>query len=248
MRLLLINPNSTASMTATMASAALEVVDSETSLVPLTAEYGPESIEGYYDEVFSIPPILELIARETGNGGVDGVVVGCFDDTGVDAARCLIDAPVIGICQAAMQTGASLAGSFSVVTTLARSVPALEHLAVRYGHERTCRKVRACEVPVLGLETSSGEAMEKIRREVQLAIVEDGAEAVVLGCAGMVKLTHQLSDEFSVPVIEGVCVAVKWVEALAGLGLRTSKRGGYAPAREKLYRGEFARFAPGSVP
>ena len=246
MRLLLLNPNSTASMTDTLANAALQVVNANTSLVPLTAEYGPESIEGYYDEVFSIPPMLELIAREVDNRAVDGVVVGCFDDTGIDAARCLIDAPVIGICQAAMQTAATLAGSFSVVTTLARSVPALEHLAAKYGHERSCRRVRACEVPVLALEDSSGEALEKIRKEVQLAVNEDGAEAVVLGCAGMVNLTRQLTEEVGIPVIEGVCVAVKWMEALASLGLQTSKRGGYAPARKKLYRCEFSRFAPGS--
>lgn len=244
LRILLVNPNSTASMTAAMSEAARSVVAAGTDLLAATAEYGPESIEGYYDEVFSVPPLVDAVRAQQAKHQIDGVVVGCFDDTGVDALRALLDAPVIGICQAAMQAAATLAGNFSVVTTLGRSVAALEHLSVRYGYERLCRRVRSCEVPVLELEDPESDATNAIRQEIEAALRDDGAEAIVLGCAGMLGLTESLSEEYSVPVIEGVTVAVKWVEALAGLGLSTSKRGGYAPPREKLYRGEFSRYTP----
>lgn len=231
-------------MTFTMGEAAKSCALPNTEVVPLTAPYGPESIEGYYDEVFAIPPMLELIATAQRAGPVDGVVVGCFDDTGVDAARTMTDAPVIGLCQAAMQAATTLAGSFTVVTTLGRSVPALEHLALKYGYERHCRRVRACEVPVLELENPDGDAGAKIRAEIGLALRDDGAEAIVLGCAGMVNLTQSLSEEFGVPVIEGVAVALKWVEALRSLGLKSTGHGGYARPRPKTYRGEFTRYAP----
>ncbi len=242
MRILLINPNTTASMTDKMAAAARAVAAPGVEIVAATAAYGPPSIEGYYDEVFAVPPLLEALGAERGR--IDAAVIGCFDDTGVDAARTFTDVPVVGICQAAMQAAAVLANSFSVVTTLSRSVPALEHLVRRYGYAAHCRRVRAAEVPVLDLEDAASEAHERIRAEIARALEDDRAEAVVLGCAGMVDLARTLSAEFGVPVIEGVCAAVKLVEGLAALGLRTSRAGGYAPARAKPYRGEFARHSP----
>ncbi|MEM7255628.1 MAG: aspartate/glutamate racemase family protein, partial [Pseudomonadota bacterium] len=193
MQLLLVNPNTTDSMTKKMVTAANAVAATGSHIVGRTATYGPVSIEGYYDEVFSVPPLLEAISA---HADADGVIVGCFDDTGVDAARCITDRPVIGICQAAMQHAAVVATRFSVVTTLSRSVPALEHLALKYGYERLCRRVRASEVPVLALEDGDPTALNKIKAEIALALRDDEAEAIVLGCGGMADLATQLSGEF----------------------------------------------------
>jgi len=242
MKLLLVNPNTTASMTAKMGEAARAVAAPGTDIVAVTAEYGPESIEGYYDEVFSVPAMLDVVKAHP---DAAGVVVGCFDDTGVDAARCVTSAPVIGLCQAAMQVASVVSGGFTVVTTLGRSVPALEHLARRYGYaDRWCRRVRASEIPVLALEDPASGARDRLRAEVRRALDEDGGEAIVLGCAGMVDMARALSEEFAVPVIEGVTAAVKIVEGLAALGIVTSKRGGYAPPRAKTYTGAFSRYGP----
>lgn len=242
MKLLLINPNTTASMTARMREAAHTVAAAGTEVVAVTAGYGPESIEGYYDEVFSVPAMLDAVKAHP---DAAGVVVGCFDDTGVDAARCVTSAPVIGICQAAMQVASIVSGSFTVVTTLGRSVPAVEHLARRYGYGDLCRKVRASEIPVLALEDAASNAFDQLCAEVRRALDEDGCESIVLGCAGMVDMARSLSEELAVPVVEGVTAAVKIVEGLATLGIATSKRGGYAPPRAKTYSGAFSRYAPG---
>ena len=239
MKLLLVNPNTTVSMTDKMRDAACAVASAGTEIVAVTAEYGPESIEGYYDEVFSIPAMLDAVKAHP---EAAGVVVGCFDDTGVDAARCVTAVPVIGICQAAMQVASVVSGSFTVVTTLGRSVPALEHLARRYGYSELCRGVRASEIPVLALEDPDSDARDRLRSEVRRALDEDGCESIVLGCAGMVDMARSLSRELGVPVVEGVTAAVKIVEGLAVLGVATSKRGGYAPPRAKAYTGAFSRF------
>jgi allantoin racemase len=77
---------------------------------------------------------------------------------------------------------------------------------------------------------------------------EDRAEAVVLGCAGMADLAGRIEKELSVPVVEGVTVAVKFVEALVGLGLRTSKIGELAPPLPKAYRGLVEPFGPKADP
>jgi allantoin racemase len=243
MKLLLVNPNTTASMTEKAGEAARLVAASGTKIIAVNPEYGPVSIEGYYDEVFSIPGLLEEV-RKGEDSGCQGTVIACFDDTGLDAARCLASGPVVGICEAAMHTASLLANGFSIVTTLKRSIPALEELAVKYGMSQQCHRVRAAEVPVLELENPDSEATKLIRVEIQKALDEDRSEAIVLGCAGMADLATKLSKEFGVPVIDGVTAAVKLVESLVALGLQTSKRNGYAYPRSKQYLGQFQAFQP----
>ena len=246
MRILIVNPNTTASMTEKIGEAGRAAASSGTEVTAVNPAMGPESIEGYYDEAFSVPGLLEEIRRGEGLG-FDGYVVACFDDTGLDAARTLASGPVLGICEAAMHAATMLGGRFSVVTTLARSVPALEGLARRYGVADRCR-VRASDVPVLALEDSSSGAARKVEDEMRRAVREDGAECIVLGCAGMADLAAELSRRLGLPVIDGVAAATRMIEALVGLGLKTSKIGGYASPLPKAYSGEFRRFAPAPYP
>ena len=242
MRILIVNPNTTASMTAKIGAAARAAASPGTEVTAVNPAMGPESIEGYYDEAFSVPGLLEEIRRGE-ERGCDGYVIACFDDTGLDAARTLAHGPVVGICEAAMHVATMLGGRFSVVTTLQRSVQALEALGRRYGVADRCR-VRAAEVPVLALEDPASGAVTKVEREIGRAMRDDGAECVILGCAGMADLAADLTRRLGLPVIDGVAAATRLVEALVGLGLRTSKAGGYAAPLTKAYTGELARFAP----
>lgn len=225
MRILVVNPNSTASMTVRIGAAARSVAAPGTEILAVNPPSGPASIEGYYDEALAVPGLLAEIERHEGT--IAGTVIACFDDVGLDAARSLATAPVIGICEAAMQTAGVLGGRFSVVTTLARSVPALERLAQRYGMAGRCT-IRAAGVPVLALEDPASGAVDRVRAEIRRAMEQDGAESIVLGCAGMADLARALGEEIGLPVVDGVTAAVKLAEGLAALGLRTSKAGGYA--------------------
>lgn len=239
MRITVINPNTTATMTEKIGTAARAVASAGTDIVAVNPSFGPASIEGYFDEVFSIPGLIDEIRKAP---DADAFVVACFDDTGLDAARCATDSPVIGIGEAAFHMASLIAGKFSVVTTLSRSVPAITHNLVRYGLMARCAGVRAAEVPVLDLEKPGSDARARISAEIAEAVVQDHAEAVVLGCAGMADLAQALSREHGLPVVDGVSSAVKLAEGLVSLGLKTSKRGGYAAPRPKSYSGIFARF------
>ena len=242
MRILVVNPNTTASMTQKIAAAAADAASSGTEIVAVNPDSGPPSIEGYFDEAFSVPGLIDEIRKAR---AIDAYVIACFDDTGLDAARCIAEAPVIGIGEAAFHMASLVAGRFGVVTTLSRSVPAIEHNLVRYGLASRCAKVRASDVPVLDLEAPGSGARERISGEIRRAIRDDRAEAIVLGCAGMADLASALSHEHGVPVLDGVACAVKLSESLVGLGLKTSKSGGYAAPRDKQLSGAMARFSPG---
>jgi allantoin racemase len=243
MLLNVVNPNTTAAVTKTIATAAAKAARSGTVLRVVESVFGPPSIEGVYDEAFAVPGLLERV-REGEAEEADAHVIACFDDTGLDAARALANAPVVGIGEAGFFAAAMLAHRFSVVTTLSRSVPLLENNLLRYGLERRCARVRATEVPVLELDNPASNARKKIADEIARALTEDGAEAVVLGCAGMADLAALLGTEFDVPVIDGVGAAIVMAEGLAAIGLRTSKRGGYARPLAKAYSGPLARFSP----
>ena len=243
MRILVVNPNTTRSMTGKIGAAARAVAAPTTDVSAVSPAMGPASIEGYYDEAFAVPGLLEEV-RKGEAAGCDGYVVACFDDTGVDAARCVARGPVLGIAEAAMHVATMIAGSFTIVSTLGRSAPALEHLVHKYGFNRRCRRVRTAEVPVLALEEPGSGAVDRLRDEIARAVAEDRCEAIVLGCAGMADLNARLAAEFGLPVIDGVAAAVKLVEAVVGLGLGTSKALGYAAPLAKRYDGLMEPFQP----
>jgi allantoin racemase len=226
MKLLVVNPNTTASMTHKIGLAAQRCASPGTEVFATNPSQGPVSIEGYFDEALCLPGLLQEMARHS---DADATVIACFDDTGLDAARCLSPRPVIGIGEAAYKMAAMVSNKFSVVTTLSRSVPALEHNLARYGLSHMCVKVRASDVPVLELESPHSCARDLIRAEIAAAISQDKAEAIVLGCAGMADLAQSLSEEFGVPVLDGVACAVALAEAMVRVGVKTSKVGGYAP-------------------
>lgn len=233
MRLHLINPNASAAMTAQIRRSAMRVAASGTELIVTGGRDAPVSIEGYADEALAVPPMLRAI-READVAGADAHVIACFDDPGLNAAREVATAPVLGICQAAVQVASMLAARFSVVTTLPRSVPIIEDLVQGYGVAHRCRRVRAIDLPVLALEAEPVLARARLLEAIRRAQSEDGAEAVILGCAGMSELCDALSAETGMPVIDGVSAAVKLAEALVGGGFRTSKRGAYAFPNPKM--------------
>ncbi|MBX4941575.1 aspartate/glutamate racemase family protein [Rhizobium binae] len=242
MRILIVNPNTTASMTEKAAIAARAVAASGTEIIAATSRMGPVSIEGHYDGALALPGLLaELKERQA--TGYDAAVIACFDDTGLEAARSFADVPILGLCESAVATAGFLAQRFTVVTTLERSRVLIDNLLRRYGMgERV--KVRASDIPVLELEDAASGAIGKLRAEIERALGEDGAEAIVLGCAGMTDLARQLQAIYGVPVIDGVSAAVKQAEALVSLGLSTSKRGSYASPLPKPFTGAMSGFSP----
>lgn len=232
-RIWVVNPNTTKTVTVGIGRSARAVAGSGTEITAVTSQFGPPSIESHYDEAMSVPGLLAGIERGE-REGVDGYVIACFGDPGLDAARELASGPVIGIAEAAMQTASHLGRGFSIVTTLGRTIGRAEELAERYGMSRFCRGYHACEIPVLDLETDPT-ALKAVTEACRDAVERDGSDAVVLGCAGMAEMCQHIADEIGVPVVDGVAAATLTVQSLVTMGLRTGKRGEYATPPPKEY-------------
>ncbi|WP_339485366.1 aspartate/glutamate racemase family protein [Pseudomonas sp. EL_65y_Pfl2_R95] len=242
MKIRVINPNTTASMTEKIGEAATLIAAPGTQIIACNPASGPVSIESHFDEAVSAVGVIEQVMvgeREA----TDAYIIACFGDPGLLAARELTRAPVIGIAEAAFHLATMISTRFSVVTTLGRTGIIAEHLLQSYGFSHHCRRVRAAEIPVLDLEDDGCRALELIIDECLRAKKEDNIGSIVLGCGGMADLTEKISDAVGLPVVEGVTAAVKLAETLVSLRLCTSKFGDLDFPRAKAFTGQFSHFS-----
>lgn len=216
MRLSVINPNSTAAMTRAIAAAARAAAAPATVIRAVEPAENPPAIQGPEDGEAALPGLFRVFGEERA-GGAEAAVIACFDDTGLWELRATAGIPVIGIGEAAYMAAMLAGARFSVVTTLAVSIPVLEENIERYGFAGRCARVRASGVPVLELEADPEGSAERVAAEIARAVAEDGIDAVVLGCAGMADLAARMADRFGLPVLEGVSAAVRLAESLRGL-------------------------------
>ena len=221
MRLAVVNPNSTVSMTEKIAAAAGAAAPGAT-IDARTCSGSPAAIEGPADGALAEPHVIAEI-RAAAIAGADAAIIACFDDTALAEAQATVAIPVLGIGQAGYAAAVLLGRRFSVVTTLAVSVPILEGNICDYGFQPFCARVRASDVPVLELERPGAGARQRISDEIARAKVEDVAQAIVLGCAGMADLAADLEAEHGLPVIDGVAAAAGFALGLAALRPKAQK-------------------------
>ena len=240
-KICIINPNTTKAMTQKIDLTAKNFASKDTEIISVEPKVGPDSIEGFYDEAFCIPGLVEEIKKQN---DADAYIIACFDDTGLEVIRSITEKPVIGIGEATYHVATMIAGNFTVITTLSRSIRPLTHNLKKYGFFENCVKVTAIEVPVLDLENISSENLDKLNKVIQDTMENDNAEAIILGCAGMADLASNLEIKHKLPVIEGVSSAVVLAESLVNLKIKTSKVGSYALPRKKEYMGYLNKFKP----
>ncbi len=207
----------------------------ETQLRVVSIDKGPASIECRYDEVIAAPYVVKKV-REVADKA-DAIIINCFGDVAVDAAREVTDVPIIGPGTSSMALAQLLGHNFSVVTVLSRLAPLIDTIAAELGTTKLA-SVRAVipDIPVLELKDRA-KTVEKLTKESVKAIEEDGAHVIVLGCTGMAgladQLKHELADQgYKVPVLDPLIVALKLAEIL--VDMKTSQsRLTYPPPPEK---------------
>jgi allantoin racemase len=228
MRIKIINPNTTAAFTARCLETGRAVAAHGTEIYAAHPTRGTPSVECSVDEAVATLGIVEQVAAGEAEG-MDGYVIACFGDTGLEAAREVAAGPVVGMTEAALYAAALIAPVFSIITLPVRTRIFAERVLWHAGLERRCPRVRTIDVAVLDCDDEAAVVLQPFIDESRRAITEDHAEAIVLGCAGLQPLLVPLTEALGVPVVEGVAAAVKQVEALVSMGLRTSKRGAWAP-------------------
>lgn len=233
MKILVINPNTSESMTAAIGEAARKYARPGTVIDAISPRRGPRSIEGYVEDFTSAVATLEEIAERRGQ--YDAFIIACYGDPGLAAAKELADVPVIGIAEASMHMASLVAHKFSILTVIHRIKPMLEDMVKVSGLSERCASIRTTELAVLDIEKDYARAEQLLIEEGRKAIEEDGAEAICLGCAGMGPLDKGVQAALGIPVLDGVACAVKMAEACYDYGITTSKVKAYKHPEPKEY-------------
>ncbi len=232
MRILLINPNTSEEFTKRVQEIADRYAFPGTTPVAVNPRSGPKSIESVYEELLSSVGTLEIGIEELDN--YDAFVIACYSDhPTIYALREITDKPVIGIAEASMYAACMLGYKFSIVTTNEEWEPLLWDAVRHYGLTERCASVRSTHMPVLALEENPKDTYDLIAKTAKLAVEEDGAEVICLGCAGMAGLDKHLEKELNIPVMDGVVCALKLLEGFISYGVKTSKLRAYAQPEYK---------------
>ncbi|ARH93902.1 aspartate/glutamate racemase family protein [Streptomyces sp. MOE7] len=230
MRILVMNPNTTVSMTASIRATATAAAAPGTEILATEPLWGPESIEGHFEGYLSAAAVLDRLA--TLGIPFDALVMAGFGEPGREGAQELLDVPVLDITESAAQMAMMLGHAYGVVTTLDRAVPQIQDRLLTAGLLQRCAAVRGTGLGVLELEEDPARTVEVII-ETAREVVRAGAEVICLGCGGMAGLDAEVAAALGVPVVDGVAAAVKFAEAVVGLGLTTSTARSFAPPRPK---------------
>ena len=193
---------------------------------------GPASIESEHEElVASVETIQKIMEAE--KQGIDGVIIGCYGDPGLDGAREMVKIPVIGPGAASAYLAAMLSHRFSIVTVTESIVPALENLMLKNGLERKLASVRATNVSVLDVNRDPGIARRRAMEEAVLARDQDRADCIVLGCMSLAftEANFEMSEQLGIPVVNPAIASLKLLEATLACGLSHSKKAFQTPPK-----------------
>ncbi len=234
MTLLIVNPNSSETVTAAIMASARRGASPGTTLVGVTTKGGSRNIDSAFGDYLSGAYMIRTCLEAVKLHRPDAVVLAGFGRVGIDALKEALAIPVVSIAEASMALACLLGHRFSTLTMLEQFIPYQQDLVRLYGFEAKCASVRAINVNVEACVTDRAETLRQLQRAIQKLVAEDHAEVVILACAGLCGYDAELSRLAGVPVLDPVAVGVKVAEGLVALGLAQSKARKFAPPPQDL--------------
>ncbi|NLE76263.1 MAG: aspartate/glutamate racemase family protein [Chloroflexi bacterium] len=235
MRIFVINPNTSESVTEHLRRELSKIKSPQTELTVVNPEHGPVSIESVYDETLAGPPTLELV-KKANEEGYDAILIACYSDPALDAAKEVSDIPVIGIEEATMHLAATLGHKFGVTTTFRNRIAVRELHAAYRAVEGAYGGTLVTNMSVLEMDADPEQAKARILELAREAVERDHIEVIILGCAGLSGYAADIERELGVVVLDPSAVGLKTAEMVASLGLKHSKVARFQKPRPKLIK------------
>lgn len=237
-RILWINPLGTSVFDATIGTELNRVKRPTTEVEVRSLKRGPHHLEYHAYEAWVTPDVLAMVVAAE-REGFDAAVIGCFYDTGLRAAREVATRMVVAApCESAVHIAATLGDSFSVIVGRRKWVPEMRDNITRYGYKERLASFKVVELGVHDFQSDVRRTEDRLTRAARDAVVNEGAEVLVLGCTAEYGFFESLQGEIGVPVVDATVAPLKYAELLADvaeLGWRPSKIGDFAaPPKEEL--------------
>jgi allantoin racemase len=223
LKLLVLNPVSVDLWNTLVYNYVKSVLEPSTEVVVKSIKEAPQAIECDYDKALAEHLVVREVV-EAEKEGFSAVVINCFDDPGLRAAREVVDIPVFGIGETSLYYALVLGDNIAIVSTGRNSVVVYRRKARELGIDSRVVYVSGIEVPVLELRSSEKLVKSMLVNEISRAVSEYGAQVAVLGCGGFIGLAEELSKECGIPVVDPTLVTVKIAEMSAKLGYKHSKK------------------------
>ncbi len=210
-----INPNSTAAVTRAIDHACDPLrMPGGPAIECVTLAAGPPGIQTQRDVDRVVAPLLGLVAEL--DERASAFVIACFSDPGLHAARETTAKPVLGIMECGLLTALTLGERFGVIAILPGSIPRHRRMIAAMGLSGRLAGERAVGLPVVELADEAKTAHRMV--EVGRQLAQDGADAIVLGCAGMAQYRDRVAQAAGVPVVEPTQAAVAMAIGRVRLG------------------------------
>ncbi|HSU45476.1 MAG TPA: aspartate/glutamate racemase family protein [Arthrobacter sp.] len=231
MKILVINPNISESVSALILAEARRAASPATEIIVRTAQFGVEYIETRVEALLAGTAVAQIIAEEEGN--VDGVVVAAFGDPGMPALKELVDIPVVGITEAAIYTAALQGSRFSIVAISKRIQAWYRECVERNGMAASLASIRSLQDSLGSIGTVQDQFRDKLLQLAHEVVDQDGADVVILAGAPLAGLARGIGAEIPVPVVDGISAGVKQCELLVSLSGGIHRKGSYARPPQK---------------
>jgi allantoin racemase len=205
----------------------------ETSIQIVHLERGPEAIQCEYDEANATPFVLQEVARSAQTHD-DAIIIYCFSDPGLSAAREISTIPVLGIGESSQLFAMGLADRIGILATVDQTVPKLRRKLAARGFLTRFPSIHTLNIPVLDYDQPE-KVLSKALDVTRSMVNQEGVEALILGCGSLLRIRERLQEALSVPVIVPGEVALKHAEMISELGLSQSKRSYMVPLPVKIH-------------
>jgi Asp/Glu/hydantoin racemase len=235
MKILVINPNISESVSALIRDEAKRAASPGTEITVATAPFGVAYIETRFEALIGAYAAANLVAER--RHGHDAVIVAAFGDPGVPGIREVLDIPVVGITEAALASACLLGQRFSIVAISGRIVAWYRECMAYNGLLGRLASIRALGQPLKDIGSVQTDYARQLRDLCTAVVEEDGADVIVLAGAPLAGLARTIMGELPVPVVEGVSSAVQHAETLVRLEPGAARAGSFAPPPKKANAG-----------
>jgi len=223
MKLMVINPNSSETVTSSIMDSARRAASPGTELVAVTTKGGTRNVDSAFADYLSGAYMIRTCLDAAALHRPDAVVLAGFGRVGIDALKEALTIPVVSIAEASMAMACLLGHRFTTLTMLQQFIPYQQDLVRYYLFEAKCASVCAININVEECVTDRDRTLRELTAQIERIVADDRAEVVILACAGLCGYDAELSRRAGVPVLDPVSVGVKVAEGLVGLGLSHSK-------------------------
>lgn len=220
--LLIVNSNTSDSVTELVRREALTVAQKGTRITALTAPFGPAAIQGHEDAVIAAEATRSAIASF--DQPCDGAIIACFSDPGLNLARQEAAFPVVGIAEAAMLRAVEIGERFAILTVAPSTIPEIERLAAIYEVDDCLTGVHALPRGVLQAHSDPKRTASDLAELAQKVMTSEHPDVLILGGAITAGMTLAVAPVVQVPVLDGLSCAVQRIERIAEKPRRNKPR------------------------